>query len=292
MSFGYIRNRGHAGYLAFALLLPCHWSAMGQGATLESDPSVVGVLPLHYPLNRVAVDAREFPWSAVGRITLLDSIRRPGGRSLCTGTLVEENLVLTAAHCVWSRRDFPEEVGFLAGFHQQGYVAHSKATRIHVNGAFDNGPASKRTLSVDWALIELSEPIGRTAGFAPVADFNASVFGDLKGREPPFKLSGYRGDRPFVQTVDHGCRLEGFSGDGNLIIHRCPLIGGDSGGPLLLPVDDELVLVGIDVGASVRKDGDGRDDSFELGFAIPSSSFLDKLSELGVTVRPPIPRIR
>ena len=44
--------------------------------------------------NRVMVDSKAYPWTAVGRLN-------KKGRSFCTGTVVGPKLVLTAAHCLW-----------------------------------------------------------------------------------------------------------------------------------------------------------------------------------------------
>lgn len=254
----------------------------GRGGTVESDPSIVPMLPRNYPLNRVRVDARQYPWSAVGRVTLYDSVRRPGGRSSCTGTLIAEQLVLTAAHCVWSRRHFPAEVGFLAGLQQAGYVAHSKAKDIHFSAAYQGGKPSLRKWSVDWALIELEKPLGKTAGYIGWAAFDPVVFKGLNNDRLRFKVSGYRGDRLFVQTVDHQCNVDGFTADNKLMFHGCPIMGGDSGGGVFLPFEGELLLVGIDVGVIGKPDHLLQRGEKRRGFAIPTSNFRHRLIELGI----------
>ena len=271
-----------ASFLVLLIVFPC--IVVGQSDNVESDPSVVRrMLGPGYPIDRVRVDARQYPWSAVGRITLFDSVLRPGGLTSCTGTLVGENLVLTAAHCVWSRRHYPEEVFFLAGFQQDSFVAHSSAKHIHIHEAFEGGEPSPRTFSVDWALIELNRPIGKEAGYVGVAAFDAQVFGSMDKERARFKVSGYRGDRLLVQTVDHDCQIDGFTGDDKLILHRCPITKGDSGGPLFLPVQGELLVVGTDVGLlGVEIDVDGKQRNVGFGVAVPASGFRDKLKELGI----------
>jgi protease YdgD len=268
------------------IVFPC--IVIGQSDNVESDQSVVRrLLGPYYPENRVRVDARQYPWSAVGRITLFDTVLRPGGATSCSGILVGENLVLTAAHCVWSRRDYPEEVFFLAGIQQNKYVAHSNAKNIYIHEAFEGGEPSPKMFSIDWALIELEMPIGKKTGYVGVAVFDAGVLESMNKELARFKVSGYRGDRLFVQTVDHDCRIDGFAGDGELILHRCPITRGDSGGPLLLPIQGELLVVGIDVGLlGLEVEVDGKQRIVGFGVAVPSSRFRGKLKELGVDMGP------
>src|SRR5262245_13573178 len=63
--------------------------------------------------DRISVDSTVWPWSAIGLLQ-----RKVGWA--CTATLVTENAVLTAAHCLFNRRSSrqlaPAEVRFLAGY--------------------------------------------------------------------------------------------------------------------------------------------------------------------------------
>jgi hypothetical protein len=163
-------------------------------------------------------------------------------------------------------------------------VAYSKGKRIHISEAFKSGEKSPSNWGTDWALVELEEPIGKKAGHIRLTNFNVDIFERLKGKQPIFKLSGYRGDRFFLQTVDHDCRIDGFDFDNTLILHRCPLFGGDSGGPLLLSTEDKMLVVGIDVGVYGRNDFFLKREDIRIGFAVPSSSFVDLAIDLGIDI--------
>jgi protease YdgD len=263
--------------VAALLVLATAGAAAEPRGTVESDPAVVRLLPPGYPRERVRVDAQQPPWRAVGRVTV-----QGGGRS-CTGTLVGERHVLTAAHCVWRHRDHPEQVNFLAGFQQEGYVAHARAARIHLCEGFAAGPPSLGRLARDCAILEMAKPIGRESGHVGWTRFDRHVLADLEGRGATFSLSGYRGDRLGVQTVDHDCRIGGFAADGRVMTHACPTTGGDSGGPILLRDGEGYLLVGIDV--AVRNARHGPEPTTE-GLAIPTANFQDMLVGLGIAPAP------
>lgn len=67
-------------------------------------------------------------WEAVGRIDL-------GQDSYCTGTLIADNLVLTAAHCVFDKRSaplLPERIVFRAGLRDGAAIAARNVRRFVV----------------------------------------------------------------------------------------------------------------------------------------------------------------
>ncbi len=263
-------------YLLAGLLLIFPLLSFAQPGIVESDPKVVRILPNTYPLNRVRVAASKYPWSAIGLVTVL------GGRYSCTGTLASDQYVLTAAHCVYLARKHPQEIHFLAGYEQDRYVGHARAKSVYINRTFRYQRPSLKVFAHDWALLELEKPIGKQAGHLSWAAVSPARLKQLGNKADGFKVAGYRRDRRFVQTVDHRCRISGFTKGNRLIIHQCPLIGGDSGGPILMPYGNRLLVVGIDVGAERPKGlylqrGEVRD-----GYAVPSSAFQAKLNSLGI----------
>ena len=189
---------------------------------------------------RVLPDADHERWQAVGRVNF-------GGfrsRSLCTGTLIAPDLVVTAAHCLLPDRQ-PENVHFVAGYLRGSFAAHRRgaAFRFHPNYFNDQGePAGK--LGADLALLQLDAPITEVTPLpiaqAPPVPFVTRYVAYANGRGEV--LAGY-----------DNCHVRQPLGD--VIGLDCPVRAGNSGAPVLTWVDGELAVVGVLVAQTTGQAG-------------------------------------
>lgn len=168
-----------------------------------------------------ADDSRGF--EAVGRIDL-------GGYSFCTGTLIEESLVLTAAHCLFD----PETTGprdlagmeFRAGWRDGRALAYRGVRRaiVHPDYVFQGTGEGLSRVVNDIALLELDRPI-RGNGIHPFG----TAAKPRKGDEVSIvSYAVEREERPSLQEVcDVLARPE------DMLVVSCPVDFGASGAPIL-----------------------------------------------------------
>ena len=155
--------------------------------------------PIAQPNGRLTVDAREYPWRALGRLNI-------GGVDFCSGALVGPETVLVRAHCLYDKRWQrwrPEiELHFVAGYQRDRFLADSPVREYRVPEGYDpSRMQSLGSLTHNWALVRLAKPIGNDVGWLGVAWGRTAP-----GNAPPM-LAGYRRDRAHVLTLFYGCAV-------------------------------------------------------------------------------------
>ncbi len=163
-----------------------------------------------------------YGWEAIGRLDI-------GTVSFCTGTLIAQDIVLTAAHCALDKKTgkpyLPGEVTFRAGLSNGTALADRKVVQIAAHPDYGaNDLLSPQSIRADVALMRLEEPIPYE-----IADPFALHGGRVAGNE--ISIASYGRGRSEAITRERSCNiLERRQG---LIAFNCDITFGSSGSAIL-----------------------------------------------------------
>jgi len=167
--------------------------------------------------SRMDADSNLFPARAVGKLI------SPSG-SYCTATLVSQDLILTAAHCIMSNGalvtgNYVFQVGLNAG-----KAAGSSGTSQAWWGTAD--PDHDR--QNDWALMRLTQSLGLTYGWLGVTgiDLNQEL-GQQNFELIAYSLDWRGGNTP---SDEPHCQFSGAQE--GFFLHNCDTTPGASGGAM------------------------------------------------------------
>lgn len=156
-------------------------------------------------------------WEGVGRLDL-------GGNAFCTGALIADNLVLTAAHCLYDKATgaliAPDAMEFRAGWRNGRAAAYRGVRRALAHPEF---MPEREDRGMDVALIELDQPI-RNSTVLPFA------VDEMPRRGAEVGVVSYAHDRADMPSLEDVCHVLGRQ-SGTLVLD-CDVDFGSSGAPV------------------------------------------------------------
>jgi Trypsin len=206
--------------------------------------------PIHFETHSQTIigGENETGYPAVGSIVFKKWLSQ---HSSCTATLIKEDWILTAAHCI---KDGTKGLTFSTGPTATAGKRYQFAEAITHPRYYDNPIGSL----YDIALIRLAEPVPGDVAI-PISYTVTSMdsligesvlyigYGSTSGTTSILGLGKKRRVSLPIERIDPITYSHGFDGSG--------LCFGDSGGPGLVEIDGELQIIGV-TSASLGCQGD------------------------------------
>ena len=182
-------------------------------------------------------------WEGVGRLDII-------GKGFCTAALISEDMILTAAHCVYDNDGAliaPDRFVFEAGL-RNGRAEASRGIKralAHPDYVHDGPSADTSEVATDIAILSLDRPI-RTGRINPFPVSRKPLRGDQVG------IVSYARDRAEAPSLQEVCNVLGRQN--GVILMTCEIDYGSSGAPVFMMQNGAAHIVSV-VSAMAEVDG-------------------------------------
>jgi protease YdgD len=249
------------------LALPALGQDRARFPTVASSPG---------PLQALETVDQTRGWEAVGR---LDT-----GVGFCTATLISEDIILTAAHCLYDEqaaRLGDAQLIFNAGLRIGRPDARRGIARSLIHPDYEYGlPDDLSFVRSDLAILQLESPI-RDADIRPFATNGVAIVGD------GVQVVSYGEDRADVASLEDDCQV--LAQDLGVLVLSCHVVRGSSGAPIFLEYGGEMNVVSV-----VSARAQWRDEPVALSAELQGELdvMLDLLADQQAILSQSLPQVR
>lgn len=199
-------------------------------------------------------------WEAVGRVDV-------AGNGYCTGVLVADDLVLTAAHCLFFRDTGapvpPGDIVFRAGYMNGRALAERRVDRVAMPDAYEpstDGSIRGDMVRHDVALMRLSQPID-----ASTADPFRVHVDPRPGDE--VSVVSYGQGRSEAPARQRSCQL--LDEAPGIMVFDCDVTYGSSGAPVFVRYGTRARILALVSSMGGPGDGPARSFGAPLAEVVP-----------------------
>jgi V8-like Glu-specific endopeptidase len=211
-----------------------------------ADAAIIG--PIDARIQEI--NTTRYPWNTV--VHLCRDFGG-GGCSGCSGVLIDQRRVLTAAHCIWSmgRQAAPQRILVIPGRVDRKTMPYGarESREFWIPRGFMRGPDKT---SWDWGLIVLSRPFERLRRFPPLRPRSDSQLREI-AENSRITVAGYPSDRPIGTMWRHAERLVRTTH--RRLFHTVDTCPGHSGSPIFAPVNGERAVIGVHTAGILDAEG-------------------------------------
>jgi len=173
-------------------------------------------------------------WEGVGRLDIR-------GKGFCTAALIRDNLILTAAHCVYDLDGSlidTERFEFNAALRYGRAEATRNIRSLVPHPGYKHGAATAQQskVAMDIAVLQLDQPI-RRAKVQPFRIASRPRTGDRVG------IVSYGRGRSETPSLQEVCSVMGQ--DAGVVIMNCDVDFGSSGSPVFMVRDGQPMIASV-----------------------------------------------
>ncbi len=198
--------------------------------------------------DRIFMDTSIMPWAAVGQVTF-----DAGGA--CTATLIGDDILITASHCVHDEGRLNAAGQFETGYDLPNGPRTARVIDVFISPEWDDARFSgtDEIDGTDWALLRIDQPLGRTIGQVGIRGLVDTV-GERGALREPLYQGGYSWDTGAHLSGNIDCNMIEIFRDGTMA-HDCDTTRGDSGSPFMVRDGNQYFVVATD--SNFRSNPDG-----------------------------------